>query len=362
MMFGHSPGAPTSEPDSRRITDAVVLATKGYGPIGTGPNTTGLSRKCLTRALEASLRRLGTDYIDLYQCHRPDSGTPVSETMATLHGFVQSGEGPLPRLLQLERIADRQGAVGRQGPWRDPVHQPAAALLAERPADRGRHSARLPRQGLGTMIYSPLGGGVLTGKYKPGQPAPEGSRAARGGLWTRMLDDQSVELAVEVGKVAAEIGATPAAVALAWVLSRRGVTTVTIGPRTFEQYEQNVAPHSAGEIVVRGPRQFVGYRDPVLNADAYLDSTWFRTGDLARFDPDGYLIVTDRVKDIIIRGGENISAREVEEALAGAAGIREIAVCAAPDQTWSEIVCAVVVPGGEVPTLESLREQALVPG
>jgi aryl-alcohol dehydrogenase-like predicted oxidoreductase len=91
------------------------------------------------------------------------------------------------------------------------------------------------------MIYSPLGGGVLTGKYKPGQPAPEGSRAARGGLWRRMLDDQSVELAVEVGKVAAEIGATPAAVALAWVLSRRGVTTVIIGPRTHQQYEENMA-------------------------------------------------------------------------------------------------------------------------
>jgi aryl-alcohol dehydrogenase-like predicted oxidoreductase len=91
------------------------------------------------------------------------------------------------------------------------------------------------------MIYSPPCAGVLTGKYKPRQPTPEGSRAARGGFWTRMLDDQSVELAVEVGKVAAEIGATPAAVALAWVLSRRGVTTVIIGPRTFEQYEQNMA-------------------------------------------------------------------------------------------------------------------------
>jgi aryl-alcohol dehydrogenase-like predicted oxidoreductase len=91
------------------------------------------------------------------------------------------------------------------------------------------------------MIYSPLGGGVLTGKYKPGEPAPEGSQAARGGFWTRMLDDQSVELSVEVGKVAADIGATPTAVALAWVLSRRGVTSVIIGPRTFEQYEQNMA-------------------------------------------------------------------------------------------------------------------------
>ena len=275
MMFGHGSVAPTSEPDSRRIIDAyletggnfidtaniytggeseevvgraikdrrddVVLATKGYGPIGTGPNTTGLSRKYLTRALEASLRRLGTDYIDLYQCHRPDSGTPVSETMATLHGFVQSGK---VRYLGCSnwsgsQIVEAQWAARELGGTPFISLQPRYSLNARRIEDDILPACQ--RQGLGTMIYSPLGGGVLTGKYKPGQPAPEGSRAARGGFWTRMLDDQSVELAVEVGKVAAEIGATSAAVALAWVLSRRGVTTVIIGPRTFEQYEENMA-------------------------------------------------------------------------------------------------------------------------
>lgn len=275
MMFGHSAGVPTSEPDSRRIIDAyleaggnfidtaniytggeseevvgraikdrrddVVLATKGYGPIGTGPNTMGLSRKYLTRALEASLRRLGTDYIDLYQCHRPDSGTPVSETMATLHGFVQSGK---VRYLGCSnwsgsQIVEAHWAARDLGGTPFISLQPRYSLNARRIEDDILSACQ--RQGLGTMIYSPLGGGVLTGKYKPGQPAPEGSRAARGGVWNRMLDDQSVELAVEVGKVAAEIGATPAAVALAWLLSRCGVTTVIIAPRTFEQYEQNMA-------------------------------------------------------------------------------------------------------------------------
>jgi aryl-alcohol dehydrogenase-like predicted oxidoreductase len=275
MMFGHGPDAPTSEPDSRRIIDAyletggnfidtaniytggeseevvgraikdrrddVVLATKGYGPIGNGPNTMGLSRKYLTRALEASLRRLDTDYIDLYQCHRPDSGTPISETMATLHGFVQSGK---VRYLGCSnwsgsQIVEAQWAAKDLGGTPLISLQPRYSLNARRIEDDILPACQ--RQGLGTMIYSPLGGGVLTGKYKSGQPAPEGSRAARGGFWTRMLDDQSVELAVEVGKVAAEIGATSAAVALAWVLSRRGVTTVIIGPRTFEQYEENMA-------------------------------------------------------------------------------------------------------------------------
>ena len=275
MMFGHGADAPTSEPDSHRIIDAyleaggnfidtaniytggeseevvgraikdrrddVVLATKGYGPIGTGPNTMGLSRKYLTRALEASLRRLGTDYIDLYQCHRPDPGTPVSETMATLHGFVQSGK---VRYLGCSnwsgsQIVEAQWAARDIGGTPFISLQPRYSLNARRIEDDILPACQ--RQGLGTMIYSPLGGGVLTGKYKPGEPAPEGSRAARGGFWSRMLDEQSVELAVEVAAVAAEIGATPAAVALAWVLSRRGVTTVIIGPRTFEQYEQNMA-------------------------------------------------------------------------------------------------------------------------
>ena len=242
MMFGHGADAPTSEPDSRRIIDAyletggnfidtaniytggeseevvgraikdrrddVVLATKGYGPIGTGPNTMGLSRKYLTRALEASLRRLGTDYIDLYQCHRPDSGTPISETMATLHGFVQSGK---VRYLGCSnwsgsQIVEAQWAARDLGGTPLISLQPRYSLNARRIEDDILPACQ--RQGLGTMIYSPLGGGVLTGKYKPGQPAPDGSRAARGGFWTRMLDDQSVELAVEVGKGAAEIGAT----------------------------------------------------------------------------------------------------------------------------------------------------------
>ncbi len=96
------------------------------------------------------------------------------------------------------------------------------------------------RHGIGTMIYSPLGGGVLTGKYKPGEAPRDGSRVTRGGFWANMLDEQSLALADEVGKVAAELGTTPTAVAIAWVLARRGVTSVIIGPRTFEQYEQNM--------------------------------------------------------------------------------------------------------------------------
>jgi len=292
MMFGHTDRAPADEPESRRIIgtfldaggnfidtanvyvsgeseevvgkaikarrDEVVLATKGYGPIGHGsdrpgwqgapgqgsdlpPNTVGLGRNYLVRALEDSLRRLETDYVDLYQCHRPDPDTPIAETMSTLHGFVQSGK---VRYIGCSnwtgsQIVEAQWAAKELGGTPFISLQPRYSLVARRIEEDILPTCQ--RQGLGTMIYSPLGGGVLTGKYKRGEAPPADSRAGRGGVWRGMLDDQNLDLADEVGKVAAEVGATPTAVALAWVLSRRGVTTVIIGPRTWEQYEQNMA-------------------------------------------------------------------------------------------------------------------------
>jgi cyclohexanecarboxylate-CoA ligase len=127
--------------------------------------------------------------------------------------------------------------------------------------------------------------------------------------------------------------------------------------RLLDQDDHDVAPGAEGEIVARGPKQFLGYQDPATDGDAFVLGTWFRTGDLARFDEDGYLVVTDRVKDIIIRGGENISAREVEEVLARHSAVAEVAVCATPDEVWGESVCAVVVPhdGTRGPTVQELE-------
>jgi aryl-alcohol dehydrogenase-like predicted oxidoreductase len=274
MMFGHSATAPCNEDEARRIIDGflggggnfidtanrytggeseevvgraikarrdeVVLATKGFMPIGDGPNDRGLGRKYLTRALEDSLRRLGTDYVDVYQCHGPDADTPIGETMATLHGFVQSGK---VRYIGCSnwtgsQIVEAQWAAERISGSPLISLQPPYSLVS-----RGIEGDVLPtcqRQGLGTMIYSPLGGGVLTGKYKRGEDPPADSRFARGAMWGRMLNEQSLDAADEVGKVAAELGTTPTAVAIAWVLARRGVTSVIIGPRTFDQFEQNM--------------------------------------------------------------------------------------------------------------------------
>jgi len=134
--------------------------------------------------------------------------------------------------------------------------------------------------------------------------------------------------------------------------------------RLLDEAGIDVAPGEEGEIVARGPKQFLGYQDPAADADAFVHATWFRTGDLGRFDEDGYLVVTDRVKDIIIRGGENISAREVEEVLSRLPGLAEVAVCAAPDEPWGEAVCAVVVPrdGWTAPTVRELHEVAASAG
>jgi cyclohexanecarboxylate-CoA ligase len=126
--------------------------------------------------------------------------------------------------------------------------------------------------------------------------------------------------------------------------------------RLLDEDGHDVAAGDEGEIVARGPKQFLGYQDQATDAAAFVHGTWFRTGDLARFDEDGYLVVTDRVKDIIIRGGENISAREVEEILARHPAVADVAVCATPDEVWGEAVCAVVVPreGTQGPTVQVL--------
>jgi aryl-alcohol dehydrogenase-like predicted oxidoreductase len=242
--------------------DSVVIATKGRGPQGRGPNDSGLSRVHLTRALEASLKRLGTDYVDLYQCHSWDADTPIDETMATLDGFVRSGKVRYIGCSNFtgSQIVDAQWAAQRNGGTPFTSLQPRYSLLA-----RDIENDILPaaqRHGLGAIPYSPLGGGMLTGKYERGEapaadtrmgrrrqmpaPAPAaasaapaaGARAPR--QMPTMLTDRNFDIVDEVKKVAADLGTTPTAVALAWVGSRRGVTSVIIGPRSADQLADNL--------------------------------------------------------------------------------------------------------------------------
>jgi acyl-CoA synthetase (AMP-forming)/AMP-acid ligase II len=120
---------------------------------------------------------------------------------------------------------------------------------------------------------------------------------------------------------------------------------------------------SEGEILARGPRQFLGYDDPALDDASFTGDSWFRTGDVGRLDDEGYLTITDRKKDIIIRGGENVSAKEVEDVLATHPAVAEVAVCAAPDPVWGERVCAFVRPrSGTTVSLDELRRHVLEAG
>jgi aryl-alcohol dehydrogenase-like predicted oxidoreductase len=229
---------------SRR--DDIVVATKGFYPraFEPGPNRGGLGRKHLTAALEGSLRRLGTDHIDVYQCHNTDPNTPIEEIMATLHGFVQSGKVRYVGCSNWSAslIVEAQWAAADAHSTPLISLQPPYSLINRR--IEGDILPTCRRHGLGTMVYSPLGGGILTGKYQRGEAPPADSRVGRAvaGPWKRMLEDpQRLAIADEVVAVSAEIGLTPTQVAIAWVRAQAGVTSVIIGPRTFEQYEQNLA-------------------------------------------------------------------------------------------------------------------------
>jgi acyl-CoA synthetase (AMP-forming)/AMP-acid ligase II len=127
--------------------------------------------------------------------------------------------------------------------------------------------------------------------------------------------------------------------------------------RLVDDFGRDVKAGDEGEIASRGPERFLGYLDPSLDADAFLPGGWYRTGDLGRIDDDGYLVLTDRKKDVIIRGGENISSREVEDILTAHPDIAEAAAVARPDHRMGERVCAFVVPReSRTVTLDSIRE------
>lgn len=225
---------------------SVILATKARGSQGTGPNDMGTSRVHLQRALDASLKRLDTDYIDLYQMHAWDPETPIEETMATLDSFVKAGKVRYIGCSNYtgSQIVEAQWAASDQNGTPFIALQPRYSLLA-----REIEADVLPacqRHGLGTLVYSPLAGGMLSGKYKQGEePAADtryGRRARAGMNWALMiLTERNFEIVKEVTKVADEVGSTPTAVSLAWCLTRRGVTSAIIGPRTLQQQEECLA-------------------------------------------------------------------------------------------------------------------------
>jgi aryl-alcohol dehydrogenase-like predicted oxidoreductase len=222
--------------------DRVLLATKARMPMGDGPNDAGLSRRHLIAACEASLRRLQTDHIDLYQVHEWDGQTPLEETLEALDTLVRSGKVRYIgasnytgwQLMKALATSDRHG-------YQRFVTQQIYYSLQARDAEYELMPLAVD-QGVGILVWSPLAGGLLSGKFRRGQEGPEGSRALSDWGEPPVRDpDQlydTIEVLVEIGEAH---GVSAAQVALAWLLGRPGVVSLIIGARTDEQLADNLA-------------------------------------------------------------------------------------------------------------------------
>ena len=222
--------------------DSVLLATKARFPMGPGTNDAGLSRHHLIRACEASLRRLQTDHIDLYQVHEWDGQTPLEETLGALDHLVRSGKVRYVGSSNFGgwQVTKALGISARTGLTAF-VSQQVYLSLQERSAEFEIVPSAID-QGLGLLIWSPLAGGLLTGKYRRGQPPPAGTRHA--GDWSEppVYDEDKLYDTIEVLVSVAEAhGVSAAQVALAWLLQRPGITSVIVGARTDEQLADNLA-------------------------------------------------------------------------------------------------------------------------
>ncbi|GAB3809980.1 aldo/keto reductase [Micromonospora zhanjiangensis] len=221
--------------------DDVVLATKVHFPMGEGPNRGGNSRRWIVRAVEDSLRRLGTDWIDLYQIHRPDPSTDVEETLSVLTDLVRQGKirtfgcstFPVEEIVESHQVAERRG-LGR---FR--TEQPPYSILA-----RGIEAALLPvcrRYGMGVLVWSPLAFGFLTGKYRKDRPADlsTGRAAIRPAQFdpTTPANAAKLDAVEQLIELATDIGCTLPQLAIAFTVAHPAVTSAIIGPRTMPQLE-----------------------------------------------------------------------------------------------------------------------------
>jgi aryl-alcohol dehydrogenase-like predicted oxidoreductase len=227
------------------VRDDVVLATKVFFPMGEGPNDTGLSRKHITQGCEDSLRRLGTDYIDLYQVHCWDSATPLKETLSALTDLVRSGK---VRYIGVSNFTGwqlmRSLAVSESHGFERFVCLQPQYSLVERNIEREILPVCL-EEGLGVIPWSPLGGGFLSGKYRRGQEPPRGSRISEAvesmeEYWDRRATERNWAVLDVVGEISEAIGKSYAQISLNWLLRQPVVTAPIVGARTVEQLEDNL--------------------------------------------------------------------------------------------------------------------------
>ncbi len=262
-----------------------VLATKVCNPMGEGPNDRGLSRRWLMLACEGSLRRLETDWIDIYYLHKEDLSTPLEETVGAVGDLIRQGKIRYLGLSNFRawRIAEIVRLCERAGIGRPVVLQPYYNALNRMP-----EVELLPacaHYGLGVVPYSPLARGVLTGKYNPDAPPPTDTRAGREDR--RMMQTEwrreSLVIAREIKEHAQARGITPGQFALAWVLNNRLVTSPIVGPRTLEQMQDYLGALNyrftpedealVDRLVVTGHPSTPGYNDPAYPIEGRVPRT-----------------------------------------------------------------------------------------
>ncbi|WP_312476139.1 aldo/keto reductase family protein [Neobacillus sp.] len=222
--------------------DSFVLATKVFWPMGDGPNDRGLSRKHVIEQCHASLKRLNTDYVDIYYCHRFDPETPLEETLRALDDLVRQGKILYVGVSEwtAEQISEAVHLADKKLLDRIVVNQPQYSML-----ERYIEKEVLPvsdKHGIGQVVWSPLAQGVLTGKYQKGGKAPEGSRASQekySSLFGLLTDDNLDKVELLKG-VAADNDLSLANLALAWILRQENVASALVGASRPEQVEQNV--------------------------------------------------------------------------------------------------------------------------
>ena len=222
----------------------VVLATKAHMPMGDDPNHQGNSRRWLVQEVENSLRRLQTDYIDLYQVHRPAPDTDIEETLSALTDLMHAGKVraigassfPVSEIVEAQWVAERRGLA------RFRTEQPPYSIL-----NRSIEREVLPiceKYGMGTMVWSPLAMGMLTGRYRKGQEQPDSGRARR--FPKQMSDERRLDAVEQLIPVAEDAGLSLTHMSMAFVLAHPGVTAALIGPRKMDHLDDLLAGMNVG--------------------------------------------------------------------------------------------------------------------
>jgi aryl-alcohol dehydrogenase-like predicted oxidoreductase len=215
----------------------VVLATKVHLPMGDDPNQRGNSRRWIMTAVENSLRRLQTDYIDLYQIHRPDPDTDIEETLSALSDLIHNGKVRVigSSAMPASDIVEAQWVAERRGLERFRTEQPAYSIL-----NRGIEAEVLPvaqRYGMGTLVWSPLAKGMLTGRIRKGQQTD----LRRAAMLTSFSDERRLDVVEQIIPLAEKAGLPMTHLAMAFAIAHPGVTSAILGPRTMEQFDDLLA-------------------------------------------------------------------------------------------------------------------------